>query len=266
MTEEEWLKCSVPDLMLELLRDKTSDRKLWLFTCACHRGNHQLMSRQHGKETIETIEAWADGCASDIEMWSNVIGFCETESSTDPDEHVFLRAIYDLPAWYGAHMAILSMGGGNNSISAEEKWQTCADYLRCLFGNPFQWVTPIDPPGRPTDPPKRPNRLIKTATTLATGLLRIMGGSPQCHYEQKPKPNEKRTYITAIADPGWLTSTVVALAQGIYTDRAFDRMPILADALQDAGCENAAILDHCRDPKGVHVRGCFVVDMILDKA
>jgi hypothetical protein len=39
-------------------------------------------------------------------------------------------------------------------------------------------------------------------------------------------------------------------------------MPILADALQDAGCENAAILDHCRDPKGVHVRGCFVVDSV----
>jgi hypothetical protein len=63
-------------------------------------------------------------------------------------------------------------------------------------------------------------------------------------------------------DPGWLTSTVVDLARGIYADRAFDRLPILADALQDAGCENPDVLDHCRGP-GPHVRGCWVVDLVL---
>jgi hypothetical protein len=67
-------------------------------------------------------------------------------------------------------------------------------------------------------------------------------------------------------DPAWLTSTVVALARGIYDEKAFDRMPILADALQDAGCEDEAILTHCRDEKGVHVRGCWVVDLVLGKA
>ena len=65
-------------------------------------------------------------------------------------------------------------------------------------------------------------------------------------------------------DPSWLTSTVRALAEGIYEDRAFDRMPILADALQDAGCDNADILDHCRGD-GPHVRGCWVVDLVLGK-
>ncbi len=65
-------------------------------------------------------------------------------------------------------------------------------------------------------------------------------------------------------DPAWLTSTAVAIAQGIYDDRAFDRMPILADALQDAGCENADILAHCRG-EGPHVRGCWVVDLVLGK-
>jgi hypothetical protein len=54
------------------------------------------------------------------------------------------------------------------------------------------------------------------------------------------------------------------LAQGIYDERAFERLPILADALEDAGCTDAAILVHCRGP-GPHVRGCWVVDLILGK-
>jgi hypothetical protein len=66
-------------------------------------------------------------------------------------------------------------------------------------------------------------------------------------------------------DPIWLTSTVVALASGIYAERAFDRMPILADALQDAGCDNEDILSHCRQPGG-HWRGCWVVDLLLGKS
>jgi hypothetical protein len=68
----------------------------------------------------------------------------------------------------------------------------------------------------------------------------------------------------ASVDPACLTSTVVSLAEGIYVGRAFDRLPILADALQDAGCDNADILDHCRG-SGTHVRGCWVVDMVLGK-
>jgi len=65
-------------------------------------------------------------------------------------------------------------------------------------------------------------------------------------------------------EPSWLTSTVVVLAGSIYDERAFDQMPILADALQDAGCDNENILNHCRQPGG-HVRGCWVVDLLLGK-
>jgi hypothetical protein len=65
-------------------------------------------------------------------------------------------------------------------------------------------------------------------------------------------------------DPHWLTATVRQLAAGIYEERAFDRLPILADALQDAGCNNDDILNHCREP-GEHVRGCWVVDLLLGK-
>ena len=68
-------------------------------------------------------------------------------------------------------------------------------------------------------------------------------------------------------DPRWLAwndGAVRKMAQVIYDDRAFDRLPILADALEDAGCDNAAILSHCRGP-GEHVRGCWVVDLLLGK-
>jgi hypothetical protein len=66
-------------------------------------------------------------------------------------------------------------------------------------------------------------------------------------------------------DPAWRTTDVVALARGIYEERAFDRMPIMADALQEAGCDNEDILAHCRDTNAPHARGCWVVDLVLEK-
>src|SRR5262249_32627622 len=95
-----------------------------------------------------------------------------------------------------------------------------------------------------------------------------------------------------IFDPGWRTSTVVPLARHIYDERAYELMPILADALDDARCTDADILHHCRQPEqrvsnfldeieaerraredyvqdyrelGDHFRGCWVVDLILQK-
>jgi hypothetical protein len=62
----------------------------------------------------------------------------------------------------------------------------------------------------------------------------------------------------------WPTPDVLALASGIYADRAFSRMPILADALEDAGCTEAALLDHLRRP-ATHFRGCWVLDAILGR-
>jgi hypothetical protein len=62
----------------------------------------------------------------------------------------------------------------------------------------------------------------------------------------------------------FVTANVLSIARAIYADRAFDRLPILADALEDAGCDQADILEHCRGP-GPHVRGCWVVDLVLGK-
>jgi hypothetical protein len=70
-----------------------------------------------------------------------------------------------------------------------------------------------------------------------------------------------------VVDPAWLSwnrGTVVQLAKAIYDERAFDRLPILADALEDAGCHEAPILHHCRGP-GPHVPGCWPLDLVLGK-
>ena len=68
---------------------------------------------------------------------------------------------------------------------------------------------------------------------------------------------------TAI-DSRWLTATVSDLALTIYREKAFERLPILADALQDAGCDSEEIIAHCRSD-GPHARGCWVVDKVLGK-
>lgn len=81
-------------------------------------------------------------------------------------------------------------------------------------------------------------------------LLRDIMGSP---------------FRPARLDPRWLTPEVVSLAAGIYEERAFDRLPILGDALEETGCDNADALSHCRGD-GPHVRGCWVVDLVLGKS
>jgi hypothetical protein len=68
-------------------------------------------------------------------------------------------------------------------------------------------------------------------------------------------------------NPNWLVwndRTVPRIAQAIYDERAFDRMPVLGDALEDAGCQNADILNHCRSD-GPHVKGCWVLDLLLSR-
>jgi hypothetical protein len=72
-----------------------------------------------------------------------------------------------------------------------------------------------------------------------------------------------------VTEEEWLASgdpaRMLDALRGKASDRAFDRMPILADALQDAGCDNEDVLSHGRAEKATHVRGCWVVDLILGK-
>lgn len=66
-------------------------------------------------------------------------------------------------------------------------------------------------------------------------------------------------------EDGWRTESVVGLARAVADGPAFDRLPMLADALEDAGCDDATILAHCRDGNPIHGRGCWVVDLVLGR-
>jgi hypothetical protein len=65
--------------------------------------------------------------------------------------------------------------------------------------------------------------------------------------------------------PEWRTDTAIALARTMYASRDFSAMPILADALQEAGCDSEDLLNHCRAP-WPHTRGCWVVDAVLGRS
>ncbi len=93
------------------------------------------------------------------------------------------------------------------------------------------------------------------------------GTEPRRNPAVRRKPVQKRKWTaaqTSNSAQSWLTSDVLVLAKQMYESRDFGAMPILADALQDAGCDNEDILNHCRT-EGVHIRGCWVVDLVLGK-
>ena len=108
-----------------------------------------------------------------------------------------------------------------------------------LFTSPVEWVDYL------VDP------LVVDHGVPAAQLVRDIFGNP---------------FRPVSFSPGWRTDTAMSLARQMYESRDFSLMPILADALQDAGCEDEDILAHCRDPQGTHVRGCWVVDLVLGKA
>jgi hypothetical protein len=91
--------------------------------------------------------------------------------------------------------------------------------------------------------------LLEDPSTFLPAAMREIFGNP---------------FRPVVFDPEWRTTTAGAIAQEVYESRDFGALPILADALQDAGCDSDAILTHCLGD-GPHVRGCWVVDLVLGK-
>ncbi len=82
-----------------------------------------------------------------------------------------------------------------------------------------------------------------------------------CHFVREIFGNPFRS---GSVDPRWLSTDTINVAQAIYDDRSFDRLQILANRMQDRGCNYSDILEHCRKPS-THARGCWVIDLVLGK-
>jgi hypothetical protein len=105
--------------------------------------------------------------------------------------------------------------------------------------------------------------LLTNTTNLEVRIpLPFVSGNVQCDMIRELFGNPFRA-VTFSSE--WRTDTALSLARQMYESREFSAMPILADALQDAGCNNEEVLSHCRDANQVHVRGCWVVDCVLGK-
>jgi hypothetical protein len=229
MTEAEWLACKDPDKMLEFLRGKASDRKLRLFACAS-------CSLRHGKH-FRTIPVEVGG---------------------DPGQ----KAI---------QVAELYADGLASSHEAEAAEREASDYGYRFNDETFGFTE------------------ASAAYWAAAGLLRESASMMSACPVTFPSDTEEMRAAQAALfrevfgllpfrpvtlDPAWLTwkdGTIPKLAQTIYEDQELpsghldlDRLAVLGDALEDSGCSEPDILGHCRGP-GSHVRGCWVIDLILGK-
>jgi hypothetical protein len=226
MTEAEWLAYDDPDKMLEFLGEGANPRKMRLFAVACCRRIWDGLDGESHK-ALDIAERYADGMATDDEVLQMADQF-----------H------YASPGRIDAACYALD-------VTFDRGWQ---------------------PPGRATAIPYH-----HWAATSCAYEARDPLGLRTSDEEVEAEAKHQCRLVADIFgnpfgaspafDPDWTgrnEGTVPKLAQAIYDELAFDRLPILADALEDAGCDNADILTHCRGP-GPHVRGCWVVDLLLGK-
>ena len=226
MTEEEWLAKDHPrpEEILEFLGSQASPRKLRLFLVACA---HRVLPYRADAvmvEALDVAERFADGLAKRKEMQRAREGLTWTQQARVKRwSALYSDHIRSVPAWHANREQIVR--------GAREGAGCCAWSSTRTKAGGFVTMT------YPTE-----------EFAAQAALLRDIFGNP---------------FRPVSLAPSWLTSDVLALARGIYADRAFDRMPVLADALQDAGCTNEDILTHCRDTSITHARGCWAVDLLL---
>lgn len=234
MTEAEWLSSTDAAAMLDFLRGRGGDRKLRLFACACCRRVWRLILDPRHRRAVEVAERWADGRSGGEER-------AEARADLDYPPDVSEGSVIEPGPTRHAHLAArFTLRRAPDAVMAD----------RCLFEAAAAEGTD-ELPVENRDWPDGDEwvRFLRSRMAPYAALLRCIFGNPI-------RP-------VTIA-PEWLTSTVLALAKGIYDDRAFDRLPYLADALQDAGCTSDEVLEHCRGPN-IHARGCWLIDGLLGK-
>jgi hypothetical protein len=229
MTEQEWLTKINPVPMVRFLRGKTSDRKLRLFAVACCRRSCSVLPDEWRRKMVGVAEREADGFdTKDALRLAEQQARAAIPSFSRPTEKVALAG----------------------AIGVMMPKATDAARVACNWAGQLRLVLVYEQQAH--DPQPRTiskKKILAEWGVEAVALLRCIFGNP---------------FRPMRIEPAWTTPTVKGLAQAMYDERAFDRLPVLADALEDAGCINGDILNHCRQPS-VHVRGCCVVDLILGK-
>jgi hypothetical protein len=217
MTEDQWLACTEPHLMLESLRGKVSDRKLRLLAVACCRAFWHLITDDQNRHAVEVAEAYADGDATESELnTARELAFWGASELLE-------KAVRDAVMWCSS----------DSHTTPDSSFQHFAGWvLTCVSG--------------------AAERPILLAKEYVVALLRDIFGNPY-----RPPDAVSLTLISAHGD-------VARIAQRIYDERSFGNLATLRDALLNAGCTDSAMLSHCRQPSE-HVRGCWVVDLVLAK-
>lgn len=232
MTEAEWLACTELERMLEFLRGKATgrNRKLRLFGVACCRRIWRLLKDDRSRKAVEASESFADKVIRGPELVA-----AQKEAMLGRkriDEYV-----------YPAENAAASVA----RPSVKPRW--VAQLARWAVSN--ESIADVNTAaGRHA----RRAEVERSEMLTQTYLLRCIFGNPF-----------RPSYPLAPAILAWHDATIRRLAEAIYQERAFERLPILADALVDAGCEQEELIGHCRSEEK-HVRGCWGVDLILGRS
>jgi hypothetical protein len=235
MTEAEWRACDDPEEMLSQLGRGASPRKYRMFAAACCRRLSDVWkvpADSAQRRAIEIAELHADGLVP-YEEKRAVLDSLGTPGRSDAAGDAYR---------YLVKGGCVSVAKGTSRSVRQ-------------IGNDLLWVQ------RGRTGPRRPNRDRETSAVARRAASDFEGSQQASLLRDIFGPTSFRP-ITI--DETWRTPDVLALARGIYDERAFDLMPILGDALEDAGCSDADLLAHCRST-AEHVRGCWAVDALLGK-
>lgn len=242
MTEAEWLACAEPDKMIAVVADRSA-RKLRLFALACCERIDHLITDPRSRAAL----AFA---ARHVETPINrQKGRTKVEKAGRVAWTEAYNQMFRVPGPETAGCLVRSCAADAavGAMNADPK--LAAGYASSFACFAVAWG-PVHAAGKNAMATDLTKQLKAPEFGQQARLLRDIFGNPFRRVKLRP---------------AWLTSDVVALARGIYDERAFDRMPILADALQDAGCDSADVLNHLRDTALAHVRGCWALDLVLGK-
>ena len=240
MNEEQWLSCVDPKPMLEFLRGKASDRKLRLFACACCRTVWQWLTDERSRNGVKAAELYADK--------SEFLAECRAASENS------LRAMED------------ASGDSESAELGHTKWHA-ATAVACCTEIPFRRDSAHD-----ASQEARQAESCYLFESTEEGVAvpypepEASDGSAHAALLKDIFGNPFRPCSIPSSWLAWNDWTVKKVAEAIYQERAFEQIPLLADALEDAGCTNKDILAHCREQGAVHVRGCWVIDLLLGKS